>query len=80
VNPYLKKIPVKLNNEDLENLRKANQKLINAILPLNIFVYFFKGSGFTLVLTDSEVYILEIIGDKNVKASTAKCNLFLRTC
>ena len=81
VDPYLKKVPIVLDRNDLKKRQAANRRLIEISLPyMNNLYKFLRGSGFVLVLTDSDVYILEIIGDEDVKTMSAKGNLVPGAC
>ena len=81
VDPYLKKVPVVLDGNRLRKRLEDNKEFIDASLPFIENLYtFVKGSGFTVVLFDSEAYILKIIGDEDIKASAEQGNLIVGSC
>ncbi len=66
VNPYEKKTSI-LNHEDMEKLSNENKRLIKTVRPYMERLYsIVEGSGFFLLLSDKEGYILDLIGDKEI--------------
>lgn len=61
---------VVLSQKGLENLRKKNRLLLEVSMPTleNLFG-FVAGSGFTVALSDSSGYLMEVLGDVNVRDS-----------
>lgn len=59
-----------LSKKALENVRKKNRLLLQVSMPTleNLFG-FVAGSGFTVVLSDSNGYLMEVFGDVNVRDS-----------
>jgi len=81
VDPYLKKVPVVLDGNRLKKRLEDNKEFIDASLPFIENLYtFVKDSGFTVVLFDSEAYILKIIGDEDIKTSAERGNLIVGAC
>jgi len=79
--PYLKRVPVVLDRDNLKKRLKKNKEFIEASLPFIKNLYtFVKGSGFVVVLYDSEAYILKIIGDEEIKKNAEKGNLIEGAC
>lgn len=67
INPFQKKAPIALTQEELNLRRERKSELISVSLPvmqnLNSFVI---GSGFVVILADEDGIILEISGNKDV--------------
>lgn len=61
---------VVLSTKALENLRRKNRLLLEVSMPTleNLFG-FVAGSGFTVALSDSNGYLMEVFGDDNVRDS-----------
>jgi len=78
VNPYLKKVPLVLEEEDLENLLQKNKNLIDISRPFMEHLYgFVKGSSFVVALSDAEGYLIELVGDHEVLESIQRGNFVL---
>ena len=81
VNPYLKKIPVVLSDAKLEALLKKNERLIEICRPFMMHLHsFVKGSGFIVVLTDADSYLLDRVGDADVLETVKKGNFIEGSC
>lgn len=62
--PYDKTKTPKLTDEELENILKENEKLIQASKPFIENLYsLIKGTGFVVILTDEKGCLLEVLGD-----------------
>lgn len=66
VNPYVTKTDV-LNTADLNTKINSNLHLIEIVRPYMDRLYsIVEGSGFYILLSDKEGYILDIVGDKDI--------------
>lgn len=75
VNPYQTSVHKFLDPQAVAEKLNENMDLINIALPIMNKLYeFVKGSGFLVTITDSECYLLEILGDLDLKKSAAKGN------
>ncbi|MFZ5631340.1 MAG: sigma-54-dependent Fis family transcriptional regulator [Bacillota bacterium] len=75
VNPFLRKIPVVLSDDELLAREMAQKELIDISLPVMDSLYrFVEKSGFIVVLADSSGTLLKVIGDPWVKESVEKGN------
>ncbi len=67
VDPFLKGVAITLKGPDLGALLKNNETLINLCMPFMEILYsHVKGSGFSVVLFDSNAYVLSMIGDEDI--------------
>jgi transcriptional regulator of acetoin/glycerol metabolism len=81
VNPYIKKIPVVLFDKELEDLLNKNKKLIEICRPFMMHLHsFVKGSGFIVVLSDANSYLLDRVGDADVLEVVKKGNFIEGSC
>ncbi len=66
VNPY-EKITSILNTEEIEKLYSENKDLVRSVRPYMERLYsIVEGSGYFLLLSDKEGYVLDLIGDKEM--------------
>lgn len=73
---YQRKASIILSPQDFAKKIKENKSLFDISRPVMIDLHkFVEGSGFVIALTDSEGYILEILGDKGVIDDAAQGNL-----
>ena len=78
VNPYLKKVPVVLEEHELENLLRRNSNLIEISRPFMEHLYgFVKGSNFVVALSDADGFLIELVGDRDVLESIQRGNFVL---
>jgi len=81
VNPYTKKVPHVLLRDELEKRITEHNELINICIPFMEHLYaFVKGSGFMIVLADSDGYLLKIIGDHEVLETVKLGNFIEGSC
>ncbi|MFB3924997.1 MAG: sigma-54-dependent Fis family transcriptional regulator [Syntrophales bacterium] len=81
VSPYMRQVPVVLSEEELTVVLDKNRELIDLCLPFMQHLYnLVMGSGFLVVLSDSNGYLLEIIGDPDVKESVKRGNFIVGAC
>jgi len=70
-----------LENWQLDKLLAENEDLIHVARPFMYKLYkFLQGSGFIVMLTDAEGYILEIFGDNDAMENAATINFGLGGC
>jgi PAS domain S-box-containing protein len=75
VNPFQKVVPTVLAPEVLAARREKNREWLEIARPVMETLYrFVAGSGFVVAVADSEGYLLEVIGDKEVVQAIAKGN------
>jgi len=76
LNP-LEKAPLdKLEHNKIKQLQEKNLKLLEAATPIMEDLYLsIKGSGFSVILTDNQGFILKVIGDPNFLESSHKVHL-----
>lgn len=73
INPFLKTIPVVLNQDELEAKKIAMKELIDISLPVMDNLYrFVKNSGFIVALADNSGILLEVMGDPEVQQSAER--------
>ena len=74
VNPSLRYAPLAVSHEDhLAQLREASQLLIQAAKPaMNYLSHYLAGSGYVIVLSDSDGCLLEVIGDATMRRRLAR--------
>jgi len=81
LNPYLNKVSVILDEQQLESRLKKNKDFINISLPLMNNLYrFVSGSSFVVGLFDKDGYLLEFIGDDNISEHIIKGNFVKGAC
>ena len=81
VDPYLKKVPLVLEEGKLENLLRKNRCLIDMSRPFMEHLYgFVKGSNFVVALSDANGYLMELVGDPEVLESIRKGNFVKGAC
>lgn len=75
VNPYQKKAPFILEGRELEARRYRSKILLEVAVPFVRNLYeFVAGSGFIIAIADPEAYLLEIMGDEEVRESVQRGN------
>lgn len=66
IDPYLRENPYICTKEELEKYRVASSFLLEASRPvMNSLREYVAGSGFVVVLSDANLCLLEVIGDKD---------------
>ena len=77
VNPYNNSIHTRLEATDLQKILIGKRELIKTAKPImaNLF-QFVQGSGFVVVLTDEQGYIIEIFGDEDTANNPMTNNFF----
>lgn len=79
--PYTKASSVVLQEEKLKELLDQNKELIDICLPFMKNLHnFVKDSGFVVALSDSEGYLLEIVGDRDIVANIKRGNFIVGAC
>jgi len=80
LDPYATKRPIRLSPKEISERRQMNAVLMRSARPfLQILESAVKGSGFIITLTDKDAYVLEIIGDKEIRKMAA-ANNYLPGC
>lgn len=65
IDPYLRENPYICTQAELKNYREASSFLVEASRPvMNSLLEYVAGSGFVVVLSDANLCLLEVIGDK----------------
>lgn len=78
VNPFQKRCPYVLEEEDLEKRLEANSKLLQIARPIMNKLYeYVAGSEFAILLCDGEGYCLERIGDQEILDMLSLSNFVL---
>ena len=68
IDPMQKSAKEIINDDELYKLREKNSHLLSISMPMLESVYeYCKNSGFTVVLSDSNGYLIEVFGDENVQ-------------
>ncbi|NPV03895.1 MAG: sigma-54-dependent Fis family transcriptional regulator [Syntrophaceae bacterium] len=81
VNPYTTRVDKVLQQQDLKELLKRNQNLIEISRPFMQNLYgFVRGSGFVVALFDDQGYMLEVLGDADVLERVKKGNFIQGAC
>ncbi|MFZ5945493.1 MAG: sigma-54-dependent Fis family transcriptional regulator [Bacillota bacterium] len=76
LNPLEKASLDKLEHFRIRERQERNQNLLEAAIPIMEDLYLsIKGSGFSVILTDNEGYILKVIGDPNFLHNSNKVHL-----
>lgn len=66
IDPYLRENPYICTGEELEQYRQTSSFLLEAARPvMNSLMEYVAGSGFVVVLSDANLCLLEVIGDKD---------------
>jgi transcriptional regulator of acetoin/glycerol metabolism len=77
VNPYKRKTEI-LTPDDIQIKLEANKVLIETVRPYMERLYsIVEGSGFYLMLSDCEGYILDLIGDKDIIEKSKQSSLLV---
>jgi len=77
VNPYNNSIHSKLDEADLCKLLAEKRELIKIAKPIMSNLYkFVQGSGFVVVVTDEQGYIMELFGDEDILNNPMTNNFF----
>ncbi len=62
-----------LSKESLNSLRERNSLFLEVSMPILENIYgFVAGSGFTVALSDSDGYLMEVFGDDNIRDSAQR--------
>lgn len=78
VNPYLRKVPVVLEEYELADLLRRNSSFIEISRPFMEHLYgFVKGSSFVVALSDAGGFLIELVGDSEVLDSIRRGNFVL---
>mgnify|MGYP001378244736 CR=1 FL=1 len=78
VDPYLKKVPLVLEEHELANLLRRNASFIEISRPFMEHLYgFVKGSNFVVALSDADGFLIELVGDSEVLDSIKRGNFVL---
>ncbi|MDD2585607.1 MAG: sigma-54-dependent Fis family transcriptional regulator [Syntrophomonadaceae bacterium] len=81
VNPYDGNSHKILPQDKLKDLLERKSKLISIARPLMTTLYdFVRGSGFIVMLTDENSYIMEALGDPEILASACRLNFVPGGC
>lgn len=81
VNPYQGHGCKFLGSKELERLQQNNKDLMEVSYPFLEKIYsFLKGSGFLIMLTDSNGYILQEFGDPEIMAQATELNFIKGAC
>jgi transcriptional regulator of acetoin/glycerol metabolism len=81
VNPYTTRIDKVLEQNELKDLLKRNETLIEISRPFMHNLYgFVRGSGFVVALFDDQGYMLEVLGDDDVVERVKKGNFIQGAC
>ena len=77
VNPYNNSIHSRLEATDILKMLTEKQELLNVAKPIMTNLYrFVQGSGFVVVLTDEQGYIMEMFGDDDTVNNPMTHNFF----
>lgn len=77
VDPFNNKGHSRLSKEKLSRVLKEKESLIKIAKPFMANLHkFVKGSGFVVVLTNEEGYIMEMFGDENTRRNALTRNFF----
>jgi transcriptional regulator of acetoin/glycerol metabolism len=69
IDPFISNVALTLKGQDLKNLLAKNKALIDMCMSFMEILYsHVRGSGFSVVLFDSESYMLSMIGDDDILA------------
>lgn len=75
LSPFQKKAPYVLSKEELESRKSQCSIFLEVAVPIAMNLYnFVAGSGFIIAIADSEGYLLEIMGDEDVKENVKQGN------
>jgi transcriptional regulator with PAS, ATPase and Fis domain len=78
VDPFIQKVPLVLSGERLKALLGQNEDLIETSRPFMKNLYaVVKGSGFIVLLMDTEGYLLDFIGDDDAVNESKKGNMLV---
>ncbi len=81
VDPYLTRVPVVLEGEELEDLLERNSELIDISRPFMEHLYgFVRGSNFIVALSDSKGFLIELVGDDDVLESVKQGDFVIGAC
>jgi PAS domain S-box-containing protein len=81
VNPYTTRVNKVLEQNELKDLLKRNETLIEISRPFMHNLYgFVRGSGFVVALFDDQGYMLEVLGDDAVVERVKKGNFIQGAC
>ena len=81
VNPYLTRVPVVLDDDELTEILKKNEELIDISLPFMKNLYgLVVGSGFLVALFDADGYMLKLVGDNDVMERVKRGNFIVGSC
>jgi transcriptional regulator of acetoin/glycerol metabolism len=81
VNPYLTRVPVVLDDDELAEILKKNEELIDISLPFMKNLYsLVVGSGFLVALFDADGYMLKLVGDNDVMERVKRGNFIVGSC
>lgn len=76
VNPYDGISHLSLDSMTFNNILKTHQKLISAAkIHMDSLYEFIRGSGFILMLSDEQGYLIEVFGDFNAMELASRVNL-----
>jgi sigma-54 dependent transcriptional regulator, acetoin dehydrogenase operon transcriptional activator AcoR len=78
VDPFIQKVPLVLTGESLNVRLRQNEDLIEISRPFMKNLYaVVKGSGFIVILMDTEGYLLDFIGDEDAVSESKKGNMLV---